>query len=249
MFLQRRRGGFVSKNGCMFAKSTSKKFSVRDAGNAPPVHESEPARKFSELYGSAQVHGARWFVFAIAELVVIAALGLTIYNMVPLVKTVPYMVKVDDSTGQVVGKPVAASEFKVERRFIEAEARSFVRGLMTLDPFITRSNLERVSSRTAGKATTEFKEFLATERPFERLAKTSGLVRTAEVSGVDATQQNIIFVFAQTSERISAGEPIVTRWRFILHYVIDPAADTKGITENPLGFVVTHFERVQDSLK
>jgi type IV secretory pathway TrbF-like protein len=213
------------------------------------VLESEPVRQFSERSGSAQVPGARWVVFALAALAVIAALGLTIYNMVPLVKTIPYMVKVDDKTDQVVGKPVAASDFKVERRFIEAEARAFVRGLMTLDPFVTRSNLERVSSRTAGKATAEFKEFLATERPFERLAKTTGLVRTTEVSGVDATQKNIVFVFAQTSERISAGEPIVTRWRFILHYVIEPAVDTKGITENPLGFVVSHFERVQDSVK
>lgn len=247
--MQGERTDFVLKNEFMFGNNPKKQQSLLDIGNVPPVVENEPKRKFSELYGGASVNSARWFVFAAVELGVIAGLAIAIFNMTPLVKTVPYMVKVDDTTGQVVGRPVAASDFKIENRFIEAEARAFVRGLMTLDPFVSRANLERVSTRTAGKATSEFKEYLSTERPFERLAKTPGLVRTTDVTSVDASQKNIVFVFAQTNERISTGEPIVTRWRFTLHYVIDPAVDAKGITENPLGFVVTHFERVQDSVK
>lgn len=232
----------------MFGRTRTPR-TLQQLGNCPPVLEETPARKFSSLYGAATVQSARWFVFSVVQMLVILALVVAISRMTPLVKTVPYMVKVDDANGQVVGRPVAAAEFKVEGRFIEAEARAFVRNVMTLDPFLTRSNLEAASARTTGKASAELREYLVTERPFERLAKTSGLVRSTEVTSIDASQKNIVFVFAQTSERVSAGEPIVTRWRFTIHYVIDPAATPKALGDNPLGFFVTHFERMQDSGK
>jgi type IV secretory pathway component VirB8 len=31
--------------------------------------------------------------------------------------------------------------------------------------------------------------------------------------------------------------------------VIEPSVDEKGLQDNPLGFVITHFERLQDSLQ
>ena len=224
---------------------------ISSLGNAPPALHDQPARKFSELYGSVSVQSSRWFVFAVMQMVLIIGLVASIMYMTPLRQVVPYIVKVDDQSGNVVGKPVVADEFKsqINDRMVAAEARAFVRSLMTIDPFLTRANLTRVSSRVTGKASSEFKELLAAERPFERLAKTAGLVRTPDNLTVDASQKNVAFVFVQTSERISSGEPIVTRWRFTLHYVTEPAIDAKGLDENPLGFVVTHFERVQDFQK
>lgn len=223
--------------------------SLAELGNTPPVFEDEPKRKFSELYGSANVQGARWFVFSMIELLIIGGLATTIYHMTPLVRTVPYMIKVDEGTAQVVGRPVAASEFRVENRMVETEVRAFARGLLQLDPFLTRANLERISARVTGKASAELKDFLVKDRPFERLAKTQGLIRTVDVGAVDVSQKNIAFAYATTSERISSGDPIVTKWRLTVHYVIEPALDEKRLQENPLGFVITHFDRVQDSSK
>lgn len=232
----------------MFGRIRTPK-TLQELGNCPPVLEETPARKFSSLYGAATVQSARWFVFSVLQLLVILALAVAIWQMTPLVRTVPYLIKVDEKSGQLAARPVAAAEFKVESRFIEAEARAFVRNLMTLDPFLTRSNLESASARTTGKAAAELREYLATERPFERLAKTHGLVRSTDVTSIDASQKNLVFVFAQTNERVSAGEPIVTRWRFTIHYVIEPGATPKALADNPLGFLVTHFERMQEAAK
>ena len=169
--------------------------------------------------------------------------------MTPLVKTIPYMVKVDNDSAQVVAKPVQLEDFKVESKMIAAEARNFVRNLMSIDPFVTRRDLDRAASRVVGKASTEFKEYLGVERPFERMAKTPGLVRTTEINGADASQKNIVFVFAQTSERISSGAPILTKWRFTIHYVIEQNLTEKSLQDNPLGFIITHFERLQDNIQ
>jgi type IV secretion system protein TrbF len=249
-FLPAANEGVASRIGCMFRGRQSPE-SLPDLGNMPPALMDRAPSRFASKLGNESVHGSRWFVFSMIQAVVIVALGFAVASMMPLKTVVPYMVSLDPDTGQLRGKPVAAEEFraKISERHIAAEARAFVRGLMTIDPFVTRSNLSRVATRVTGKANTEFKEFLSAERPFERLAKTPGLVRTAENITVDASQKNVAFVFVQTAERVSSGEPIITKWRFTLHYVIDPAVDERGIDENPLGFVVKHFERVQDFQK
>lgn len=235
----------------MFNRNSSaqKQPSLSDLGNMPPSINENEKRILSQLLATAQVQNARLFLIAFVEGIAIIGLAYALHSYFPLVRPLPYMVKVDDASGQVVAKPVAAIDFKVEPRYIAAEANSFVRGLMTIDPYTTRSELNKVSTRVASKASVELKEYLNIERPFERLAKTPGLIRTTQISSVDASQKGIVFVFAQTSERISTGEPIITKWRFTIHYVIEPAMDEKALLENPLGFVVTHFEKVQDSIR
>jgi type IV secretory pathway component VirB8 len=233
----------------MFEKYFKSSSKFDELGNMPTVMNPRERRTFSDLVSESRVQAARWFLIAVIEGVVIMALCVGIDLMTPLVKTVPYMVKIDADSGQVLAKPVAAEPFVVEPRFVAAEARSFVRNLMSIDPFLTRRDLERASTRVVGKASAEFKEFLLTERPFERMAKTPGLIRTTEINSADASQKNIVFVFAQTSERISVGAPIVTKWRFTIHYLLDTTLDQKGFEENPLGFVITHFERLQDNLQ
>lgn len=235
----------------MFGKNRRRPESLTDLVNTPPAVEEQPRRAFSSLLGTERVHANRWFITSSVQWWIIAVLAMTVYGLFPLKTVQPWIIFVDPDSGHLVGKPVPADQFRgqVNDRMIGAEARAFVRGLVTIDPFTSRSNLERVSKRVAGKAATEFKEFLSAERPFERLAKTQGLVRTAENLTVDASQKNVAFVFVQTAERISSGEPIITKWRFTLHYVVDPAVDPHGFEENPIGFVVTHFERVQDFQK
>jgi len=204
---------------------------------------------FSQLLMSAQVQGARWCIFAFVELILLMVMVGAIFYMTPLVKTIPYMVKVDNDSGQILAKPVQVQEFVVSPKLIAAEGKNFVRNLMSIDPFLSRHDLARASTRVAGKARAEFKEYLAIERPFERMAKTPGLIRTTEINSADVSQDNIIFIFAQTSERISTGPALLTKWRFTIHYVIEPSVDEKGLQDNPLGFVITHFERLQDSLQ
>ena len=206
-------------------------------------------RVFSELIVEARVQASRWFLISFIEFLLILVLVIALAWMTPLVKTIPYMVKVDNDSGQVVAKPVQIDEFKVENKLIAAEARNFVRNLMSIDPFLTRRDLERAASRVVGKAATELKEYLSLERPFERMAKTPGLIRTTEINSADASQKNIVFVFAQTSERISSGAPILTKWRLTIHYVIEPSMSEKSLLDNPLGFVITHFERLQDNIQ
>ena len=223
--------------------------SVHPTSREEVVKRVENSRVYSELIVEARVQATRWFLISFVEFFLIVVLVIAIAWMTPLVKTIPYMVKVDNDSAQVVAKPVQLEDFKVESKMIAAEARNFVRNLMSIDPFVTRRDLDRAASRVVGKASTEFKEYLGVERPFERMAKTPGLVRTTEINGADASQKNIVFVFAQTSERISSGAPILTKWRFTIHYVLEQNLTEKSLQDNPLGFIITHFERLQDNIQ
>ena len=78
---------------------------LNELGNMPPSLNTQEKRVFSQLLMSAQVQGARWCVFAFVELLLLLALVGAICFMTPLVKTIPYMVKVDNDSGQVLAKP------------------------------------------------------------------------------------------------------------------------------------------------
>lgn len=216
--------------------------------NTPPIAMSEPARKFSELYGNAATNSSRWFVASMVLLVANICLSLTLAGLVPLKRVVPYVVETN-AEKLLVARPFKADEFRPDARFVKAEATTYVRNLMTIDPYLTRGNFERAMSRSTDKAIGKVKDLIGADQPFERLAKQPGLVREATVSSVDTSQPGLIFVTVSTGERLSQNAPITENWRFTIHYkTVSPETEAQ-LMDNPLGIHFTYFERFKEGSK
>lgn len=205
----------------------------------------QPARKFAELYGSATVNSSRWFVVAFLQLLVIGAMAGALLSLMPLKKTEVFIVETN-SDKVLVAKPFKAEEFKPDARFVKAEATTYVRNLMTIDPYLTRGNFSQAMSRSSDKAVAKVKELISTDQPFERLAKQPGLVREVTVSSVDTSQPGLIFVTATTNERLSQNAPITENWRFTVHYKTTPPDSEEELMNNPLGIRFVYFERFKE---
>ncbi|MEY4564157.1 MAG: hypothetical protein RLZZ618_3434 [Pseudomonadota bacterium] len=201
-------------------------------------------RLFAELFGDPQANAARWFVATMVLGVVVLAQALALSHLLPLKKVVPYAVE-HTPEGMVV-KVVEASNYRPPVGMLKSELARWVERLMVLDPYLTRDNLRLTTRLLRGKAVSEHKDFIDAEAPFKRLLSTPGLVRTAKVNGVDASKDGIAFLFVSTIERSGAGEPVLRKWRFTVHYMLAPPETEEDILSNPSGLNITHFERSQD---
>jgi len=216
--------------------------------NTPPIALASSERKFSELYGNAATNASRWFVISMVLLFIVLTLAFAIAMLTPLKKVVPYIIEVN-SEKLLVARPFKAEEFRPDTRFVKSEATTYVRNLMTIDPYLTRSNFQNAMTRSADKAVGKVKELITTDQPFERLSKQPGLVREAVVSSVDASQPGVIFVTVTTNERMSQNAPIVENWRFTIHYrTVAPETEAQ-LMDNPLGIQFIYFERFKEGSK
>lgn len=216
--------------------------------NTPPIASQSAERKFSELYGNAATNASRWFVISMVLLFIVLTLAFAIAMLTPLKKVVPYIIEVN-SEKLLVARPFKAEEFRPDTRFVKSEAKTYVRNLMTIDPFLTKSNLQNAITRSADKAVGKVRELIANDQPFERLAKQPGLVREAVVSSVDASQPGVIFVTVTTNERMSQSAPIVENWRFTIHYRTVAPVTEEQLMDNPLGIQFIYFERFKEGSK
>lgn len=213
--------------------------------NTPVIAMETSSRKFAEIYGSATINSSRWCLFSLLELVVIFVLGFTLLALVPLKKTELWIVETN-AEKIMVAKPFKAEEFRPDARFVKAEATTYVRNLMTIDPYLTRGNFSQAMARSSDKAVAKVKEIISIDQPFERLAKQPGLVREVAVSSVDTSQAGVLFVTATTNERLSQNAPITENWRFTIHYKTTPPESESDLMNNPLGIHFVYFERFKE---
>lgn len=216
--------------------------------NTPPIAAATPAQKFSELYGNAATNSSRWFVFSMLLLLTNILLAISLAVLVPLKQVVPYLVETN-AEKLLVAQPFRAEEFRPDARFVKSEATAYVRNLMTIDPYLTRGNFEAAMRRSTDKAIGKVKDLIASDQPFERLAKQPGLVREAVVSSVDTSQPGVLFATVTTNERLSQNPPIVENWRFTIHYKTVAPTSEAQLMDNPLGIHFVYFERFKEGSK
>jgi len=128
---------------------------------------------------------------------------------------------------------------------VRAELARWAERLMTLDPHTTRENLRQTTMLLRGKAVAQHLEFVKEQKPFERLLQTPTLVRSVQVTSVDASKDGIAFLFLTTAERVN-GEATVRRWRLTVHYALTTPQDERELLANPAGVAITHFELSRD---
>ena len=110
----------------MSQEPSTSSLTLPETSDQEVVKRVEDSRVFSELIVESRVQATRWFVVAFVEFFLIMVLVIAMAYMTPLVKTIPYMVKVDTDSGQVVAKP----DFLVFRSMRPSSFNAFPQGFL-----------------------------------------------------------------------------------------------------------------------
>lgn len=221
---------------------------LEHSGNTPPAVYSDGARKFAEIWGSSRVEAARWFMVALACIVLaICAIVLTA-TLLPLKEVRPWVVEVNPTNG-VVNRPVEVQRIDPNLAVVKAELARWAEAVYAIDPLRTSEALRWANARTADKAVGQFGEFRARERIFERINREPEMVREVKVTAVDVSQKGTGFIFLTTTERLGATPPDpakTKKYRVTVNYRLVPATQERDLLTNPLGLFVTFFADTEE---
>lgn len=221
------------------------------AGNTPKGVFDDAREEFAEIYGGSQVQAKRWFLVALAALMLAIAAVLLVATMLPLKEIRPWVVEINPNTG-VVNRPVEVQRVDPNIAVVKAELARWVEAIYTIDPARTHDLMRWANARTAEKALGQFAEFRGRERVFERMTREKELIREAKVTAVDGAQAGTAFIFVTTTERLGAAAPgpdATRRYRVTVNYKFLQATQEHELLQNPLGLVVTFFSDVEERAK
>lgn len=231
--------------GAVLQSAPSGQSASRDLPNTPPI-ASESVRQFSELVGGPLVFGSRTFVVCCILGAITIVQGVALVRLFPLKRTV--LTQVEMAPDGTVAGVREVKPFRPESRFVKAALIQWAKQMLVIDPYRTRDELRRSTLVLRGKAVSEHKEWLEREKVFRRLAETPGLVRTVDKQSADVSKDGIAFLFLNTTERATLGEPKLEQWRLTVHYALVPSDEEEEVSVNPLGLNITHFELVKVAL-
>lgn len=221
------------------------------AENLPPSLDERGAARFAEIYGSSKVEAGRWFLVAIASIVLAMISVLSIVFMLPLKEIRPWVVEVNPTTG-VVNKPVEVQKINPNFAVVKSELARWAEAAYTIDPQRTPELLRWANARSADKAIGQFAEFRSRERIYERIQKEPDNVREVKVNAVDAAQDGTAFIYLTTTDRSGFSTPgaeKIKSYRITLKYRFSQATQEKDLLANPLGILVTYFSDAEDRSK
>lgn len=210
-------------------------------GNSPDVALEKGRREWFERVGSPTVEKSRYFVMFVLVSLLMIALVIALISMMPLNRTVPYMVQVDKNSGIVTSKPIRAEEFKPGQPEQQYFIVQWVRHLLELDPYVTERNLADAYQLTRGKAIEEFTDFINKTQPIKRVKTSTSLTRSVNVRSVSFVDAGSAMVRVSTEER-QLGQAVVTKnYVITVHYTMSPPQTESEIIKNPIGIFITHF--------
>jgi len=191
--------------------------------------------------GEPIVERNRWFIFSMVLTCALVA-SLTALNMLmPLKTAVPYIVKVDQATGEIGAKPIAASGYKPGDSEKKYFLTRWIKNVIDLEPTITERNLRDAFGFIRGKAIDEYKDYMTLTKPLARLREERTLTRKTDIVSFNFMTDNTANVRFQTEERQAGAIPVIKRYAAFITYEIVPPMTDKDIVENPLGLFITHF--------
>jgi type IV secretory pathway component VirB8 len=210
-------------------------------GNSPDVALEKGRREWFERVGSPTVEKSRYFVIAVLIAVLMIALVFALIRMMPLNRTVPFIVQVDKQSGMVTSRPVRAEEFKPGQPEQQYFIVQWVRHLLELDPYVTERNLSDAYQLTRGKAIDEFTDFINKTQPIKRVKTTTSLTRSVNVKSVSFVDAGSAMVRVSTEERQVGQDAIVKNYVLTVHFSMLPPETEAEIIKNPIGIFITHF--------
>lgn len=219
-----------------------------EQSNTPPAVFGKADAKFGEIYGSAKVEAARWFIGAMLALLLAIVAVSSVAVILPLKEVRPWVVEINPATG-IVNRPVQIERIDPNLSVVKAELARWVEAVYTIDRLRSSELLRWANSRSADKAVGQFTEFRGRERIFERIRNEPEMVREVKVTAVDANQRGTAFIFLTVTERVGSQAPSadkIKRYRVTLNYRLTPATQEAELLANPLGILVTFFSDAEE---
>jgi len=214
-------------------------------GEAPLVAHEKARIIWFERYGSAIVEKNRYFVLVVLLGLVVLALGLTLFFIMPLKTVVPYVVRVASNGNVAVD--VAAS-----RRYVPGQSEQtyflahWAEKLLTVDGVLSPPYLREAYSFTRGKAIEEFTDFVRATQPLEAVKADSSLTQSVTLRSINYLEAGVALVRVSTERRSLSAAPLTKNYAITIHFVI-VAPDTEAeILSNPIGLYVTDFNLTRD---
>jgi type IV secretory pathway component VirB8 len=179
-----------------------------------------------------------------AALAALAACGALVMLM-PLKQTVPYVVNVNRTTGEVtVPQQQSWEKFDPDWMTVSFFLRRWVSDLFTINRYLTAQITDpRAQEFLRGtNAIAEFKEFRAQDQTYLRLAQDPTLVRNVTVKSITpiaGTKNGALADVELTT--ISGGVSKVEHRLVTLYWIILKPDNPKDAEQNPLGIYITDF--------
>lgn len=183
------------------------------------------------------------FLLVAVVLNVLQTVALT--GLMPLKERIPYFVVAKPDSGEVSVSTVAAQRFVPTDLNIKYFAARFIRELLTIDPYRTKSELLPAARMTVlSKGKTEFQQFLVNDHVLERMDRDPSLVRQVQIQRIIILPgaPNVVSADVKLVTISSNSAPVTLNKTLTLHYALMPVTDEKQALVNPIGFYVTQFE-------
>lgn len=178
-----------------------------------------------------------------SSLAAVAACGALLLLM-PLKQTVPYVVDVNKTTGEVtVPAQSEWAEFKPDWAIESFFLRRWVSDLFTINQYTMQTTDPRAQAFLRGSnAIAEFKAFREQDQTYTRLAQNPTLVRNVTVKSltpIAGTNNGAVADVELTT--LSGGNKTVDHRLVTLYWVILKPSDVSEARDNPVGIYITDF--------
>lgn len=183
---------------------------------------------------------------AIATSVGCTCMAVAFMLLLPLKQSVPYIVHVNDQTGEVTvpaGQSVTA--FKPQWDNTAFFLRRWITDMFTINQYLTASVEDpRAQYFLRGaNAISEYKAFRVSDDTFARLVADPSLVRDVKITSltpVAGTKNGAVAQITMTT--LSKGTTTTVNSLLTVYYVFLPSTDPAVLQKNPIGVYITDFK-------
>ena len=190
----------------------------------------------------------RMQLIAVLSSVAVIVLGLAIFAMAPLKQTVPFVVQVNKTTGEVVAPfQQSAQKYNPDWASKSFFVRRWIADLLTINNYtLATINDPRAQYFLRGQtAIAEFNNFRALDDTYAKIAKDPAMVRTVEikdftpVAGVkNAAVANVV------ETTIKGGQTSVKNVLVTVYWTVFPLStlSPNELERDPIGLYITDFK-------
>ena len=193
---------------------------------------------------SPRLEANRMAILLFTSVLANVVLSFCFVGLMPLKERIPYFVSSNRETGLVQVSSTVAQKFTPTEQNIKYFAARFVRELLIIDPYRTKSEyLPAVKTVVLGKAKSQVNEFLTADTTLERMAKDPSLERNIEIERITIlpSAENVVeavvkLITLSGNNAAQTGTKVVS-----MHYALEPVKSDAEALRNPIGFYVTQF--------
>jgi type IV secretion system protein VirB8 len=181
----------------------------------------------------------------IASAVATAAAAGSLLFLMPLKQTVPYVLEVNKTTGEVVApqqQPASAysPDWNVKMFFI----RSWITNLLSINQYTFKTTDPAAQYLLRGNnAIAEFKQFRAEDGTYQNLVDHPNMVRNVDIRQVTPVAGTNNGIVAQVHTTTMKGGQVSTQdWLLTVYWTFIVTQTPEDVRHNPAGLWVTDFK-------